>query len=747
LGEEALGFITLAFLLPMLLQPAVVPRAEKDTSGLETQHCRFVVNFEGAARSLSLVQTDEGRGLLASDSPLFSIVLREGEKSPVLTAKDATTADVGQAGDEMIIRWTMSPELGIRVETRFRRNEDASGIAAAIRIENRGKGVLRSVSFPVLSCKLPLDQSDPDACVVFPRHEGVILQRPHVHLDEVGRWETEKYPGHAAFQFMGYYDRRGGVYLGAHDPDGYPKEFRVRRGETGLELSIVHLGMTPENGTWKQPYPAVIDAFTGDWMAAADVYRDWTRDQRWCSRRITERNVPAWLRDGVAFFNYPAEAKSRSGAAMPLYPPETAAAVLRELGETLGVSVVATPFSWEKNGTWIGPDYFPPRGGADGYRYLANSLHHQGNRLFVFLSGFRWGLTKPGTDFDGRQEFERQGLEMALRDASGAVVYDNRPWAENALLCVGSKEAQDLLARCFERAFDLGMDMAQLDQNVGGEAPVCYAANHDHPPGPGRWQAEAMATFLKRIHDTAKKSNSGRAVSIEEPCELFIPYLDVYHGRAFTYTGWPASGKGAVSAPVFIYLYHPYLLGYAGWAGGGFDLENNVELSIGRAFVYGMLIGVRSSVWMRTLEKNGSKSAFEMWRRAALLQRMAPDAHLRGDMARPPRLRGVTTRTVHVRAGHATQPPTEVKIDNVQAATWILDPDQACYALANVEPSAATVEIEIAPPNLARRDTLAVTALRAGKEPRSVGTLRPGDWLPLELAPCEILYLTVSGKM
>jgi hypothetical protein len=286
--------------------------------------------------------------------------------------------------------------------------------------------------------------------------------------------------------------------------------------------------------------------------------------------------------------------------------------------------------------------------------------------------------------------------------------------------------------------------MVQLDQNVGGEAHVCYAEDHDHPPGPGRWQGESMTEFLRTVRSTARTKSPDCAVSVEEPCELFIPHLDIYHGRAFTYTDWPAHGKGAVSVPIFIYLYHPYLLGYAGWTGGGFDLEKNVELSIGRAFVFGMLIGVRSGVWMKTLEENGSDSAFQMWKNAMDLQRHLPEAHLVGDMARPPKLRGVRTTTVYVPGGHTTQPPTAVKVDNVQASTWIIDEGEFCYAIANVGSSTASIEIEISPPIPGGTEGFEITALRSGREPESLQIVSSGDWLVFELGPFEPAYLRVS---
>jgi hypothetical protein len=730
--------LTLIAVLGSVLSPLLVAASE-----LQSDRLKLVVDVSGSTPAVSLHQLPTGRIFSTTPgAPLFRLSLsRSGEKTNYLTSSHANRIKPRRVRRGFEITWSGFPEKELEVRTRFTKNGRGEGIETRIRVANRSTWSLDGVEYPVLTCRLPLDQSDLNETVIFPRHEGVLLQRPHEHFTDVGMWETDRYPGHAGFQFIGYCDRQGGVYLGAHDGDGYAKEFRVRRGETGLELSIMHLGMSRGGKSWSRPYPVVIDAFEGDWHSAADLYRAWARKQFWCAKRIAERDVPEWLREGVAFFNYPAQAKSKWGHAMPFYPPTKAAAALAELGEALGVPLVATPFSWEKHGTWIGPDYFPPRGGAEEYRRLAASLHEDGNRLFLFLSGFRWGIAKPGSDYDGMNAFQRGGAELAVRDRAGDIVYDHREWAHNALLCAGDRDARALLADCFEQAYGLGVDAVQLDQDVGGDVSTCYSTDHGHPPGPGRWQAESMAAFLKTVRREAKRTGPNRAVMVEEPCEFFIPWLDAYHGRAFTYRHWPASGKGAVSAPIFIYLYHPYLLGYAGWTGGGFDVANNVELSIGRAFIYGMLVGVRANVWMQTLGEKGSRTAFEMWRRAVRLQRRCPEALLLGDMAPPPRLKGVQTRVLKDK-----QSRMEILVESVQATTWLTGEGVTWYALANVENEPARVEIELLPLKPPPEASYQVVQVSEGGEVLVAEDLEPGEWLPLDLALYELTCLRLDPK-
>lgn len=737
------AFVPLFTLLAVLSQSPEAFAAS--VAVIEVSGLRLAIDTSNGT-AISLTQLPGNRELLAAgrNVPSFQLTLDHGKARPlILGSNHARKAEIHPIEDGCRITWSDFDAADLVIRASFVERPDGSGIACRLDVDNRTSHPITSIAFPILTCELPLTSGDPREAVVFPRHEGVLFRQPSKHFTRVGTWEREQYPGHASAQFMGYYDSGGGVYMAAHDPDGHPKDFRVRRGNAGLELMIVHLAEVPGKQSWSQPYPVVIDTFAGDWMDAADLYRDWSRRQTWCAKRIVERDVPAWLREGPAFYNYNATTTTRNKQPPAFFPPARAEKGLGQIGEKLSLPMVATPFGWEKHAVWIGPDYFPPNGGDHAYRQLIRSLREQDHRMFVFLSGFRWALSKPGSAYDGREAFDQGGEGMAVRDQAGEIVREERTWAENTLLCAGCKEARDLLADCFKQAYGLGITAVQLDQNVSGDVPVCYATDHDHPPGRGQWQSRSMAAFLSHVRREAKAGDPDRILTLEEPCELFIPQLDAYHGRAFTYDNWPARGKGAVSAPVFLYLYHPYLLGYAGWTGGGFDLENRVELSIGRAFIYGMLIGVRQQVGMQALHEDRPRATFDMWQRAVRVQRRCADALLLGDMARPPKLEGVKSEVLDKLKPRGQGPRPALTIDAVQATTWITPDNTTCYALANVEAESARIEIEIRPPGAKEAAAFDVIRVESEKTETIASNIRLGAWLPLSLGPYEVTCLRV----
>lgn len=83
---------------------------------------------------------------------------------------------------------------------------------------------------------------------------------------------------------MAHYDSTAGLMLATQDPGGYCKNFEVNMvSNRFVEFKITHL--RPElPGDGGVPYNTVMGTFTGNWRAAADLYKRWARNQPWCAR-------------------------------------------------------------------------------------------------------------------------------------------------------------------------------------------------------------------------------------------------------------------------------------------------------------------------------------------------------------------------------------------------------------------------------------------------------------------------------
>lgn len=64
-------------------------------------------------------------------------------------------------------------------------------------------------------------------------------------------------------------------------------------------------------------------------------------------------------------------------------------------------------FGWEKHGDWVAHDYYPPTGG-EAFRRGAELARKDGNRIFAFLSGFRFTRKAPRGPREGAFNFERE---------------------------------------------------------------------------------------------------------------------------------------------------------------------------------------------------------------------------------------------------------------------------------------------------------------------------------------------------
>jgi len=651
----------------------------------------------------AVVDKRTGRNYAADAAPtpgLYRILVgREPRGAKAFTSLAATSRRVEAGKWGLELRFAHGDSLD--VVCRVAASPERAGVRWRIRVENHADQPVCSVEFPLLACPLKLGDSPDDDAVLYPSLEGVLLWKPSRHF-KPGTTVARRYPGQVCAQFVYYFDPEGGLCVAAQDTAGCPKEPRVVRSGNSLVLSWSHRFPSQPRAALETAYDVVWTAGGGSWQDGADIYRSWAeRAAPWCRKKLGERDVPRWLLRANVFLNY-------SATNPQFVPAEKADARFAAYRRFLGVPIVACAFGWEKHGSWIGPDYFPPKGGEGHYRDLARRLAARGDHLQVFTSGFRWGVRKPigatwdrskprrYTDWDGRPDFEARGRPAAAIGPSGKPVFIQFPWADNYILCVGSKAARDLLADCFLRLYGMGIAGVDLDQNLGAEAADCYSAAHGHPPGAGPWQYKAMRGFLQRVRSAAGAKHPERFIGVEEPCEAYIPWLDIVHGRAFTDTRWPATGPGTFAAPLYIYLYHEHQLNYAGFIDGGFSPVGDVRMGLGRAFIFGMQLGVRINSGPFALDENKPSPELAMLRDAARLLDRCRSYLLLGRMLHPPEITGSPTIATKGRNFRRRQ-PWPVAVPAVQATAWRSPEGNVCYAVANLSAGRARVGLRAEP--------------------------------------------------
>jgi hypothetical protein len=419
--------------------------------------------------------------------------------------------------------------------------------------------VVNAITVPFIPASRQLGDSPADDHLIWPMCDGLLF----TNLMQATLWgkNAVNYPGGASVQFMGLYDDAAGLYMSSQDAHGSPKRISYQLGKNQVDLSVTYFfPETPGPGALVCP-ETVVGVFHGDWHDAADIYKGWATRQPWCARTTTQRDdIPKWFAAAPPMADYTMQSRTRQEEILPV--GEIPGALASYAG-FIGRGIVGRPMGWEKHGAWIGPDCFPPYGG-DAFVQSVQQMKKDGNRLFLYLEGYQWMLDDPGNKYDGTAYFDEHCGADAVVGEDGKVRkggHSGRTYAEG---CAATKGAREAVMRNAMQCVDVGADAVQIEV-VGGGGPACYATNHGHPPGNGRWFYEAFAALLDSVRAEGRRKNPDLVVTIEEPNELYIHHLDGYNGRDYRQTEWPRGAPGSAGIPLFTYIYHEYAIGFSGW--------------------------------------------------------------------------------------------------------------------------------------------------------------------------------------
>jgi hypothetical protein len=629
---------------------------------------------------------------------LYSLHFAGDDRKAAVRSVDAVRRSCRATPDGLELRFEHESAAPLEVVCRILSKPNDPMLRWQIELHNRSGKAIEAISYPLTLCQLRLGDVSADDAIVYPAREGQLLCNPAKHMDAKG--VGFEYPGALAAQFAYYFDSQGGWYSAAADGAGNVKILSVARQDDALAFTWTHRFPAVPAEHMKVPYDVVWTTAGGSWQDGADVYRHWAEEQPWCRATLAQGKTPEWITRANVFLNI----NVRSGEEFA--PIENALKTLDVYRRYLKTPLVATLFGWERNGAWIGPEYFPPFGGELYYVELCKELARHGDHVQMFTSGFRWGVKKPVTerrdvprtytDYDSTERFLAAGKPGAALDAKGQMIFRQVPWADNYTLCAAAPTSREILADCFQQMFAWGAAGVDLDQNIGGEVPDCYSTAHGHAPGAGPWKYQAMSTFLEEVLRKARQGHPERILGVEEPCEAYIPWLDCYHGRAFTDNVWPVAGPGCVAIPLYVYLYHDYQVGYAGWCDPGFSPLGDTRSGLARAFLFGMLPGVRVGRGQLELDPDSPSPEFRLLAEVARLQARLRPYLLLGRMLHDPRVSGATDLPRTGRSFGKKRPERPVDWPAVQATAWRSPSGTVCYALANLSDEPQRVVLDVA---------------------------------------------------
>jgi len=444
--------------------------------------------------------------------------------------------------------------------------------------------------------------TDGSGCVLTPRSEGGIDSDPlnglpYFQPDSEERY-VDNYPGRCQMQFLAYYSDTGGIYFGAHDSTHAPKRILYYADETRrLRLSLETFCGVEDHENYEVPCEYVIGTFSGDWMDAAEIYRDWIKKPL---NLQANKDLPEWLNDSPVIIIYPVCGDGTiSSEPNEYFPYLNAMSHIKNIADKTDSRVMALLMRWDQFGAWLPPYIWPPMGGEEELAKFREALHEHGYLLGLYGSGTSWTQKSLTNDYSGEAEFEGKKLDrfMTYRP-DGENDYHVMGGIRNGYhFCLTEELSRNILKKQVSDIAKAGVDFLQFfDQNLGGTSFMCYGKNHSHPPTPGAWQTESMYSLMKEMNDEIKALGSKMIMGTE--CAAAEPYLSElpFNDLRLTFVmPW------AAPIPLYQFVFHEYVNNFMGnqvFASKCIDCEKSPENLLWR-IAYAFNAGEMLSVTLR----------------------------------------------------------------------------------------------------------------------------------------------------
>ncbi|MBR7127403.1 MAG: hypothetical protein IKD09_02325 [Lentisphaeria bacterium] len=380
------------------------------------------------------------------------------------------------------------------------------------------------------------------------------------------------YPRSMDVQFMNIYTSQTGLYAATYDGEYNYKKFTVSlQKNQDFSLEIRHLLPDVISQKISIPYDTVIGVFSGDWMTAADIYKKWAINQKWCEKKLSERkNLPIQFTEGVAVLatpflhEYNLKIYNLYDYSLIDKYPEIADRYKKLSGLP---HICFVPVGWENRGAWAGNNYFPARPSNEKWIEISEKLQHQGDMLFMMPSGFKWVIKRQGNPhqgeaFDDTEDFENR-KEMMIFNSDGQPYFQDMYHDAGcyigltAKMCYSSPQAQQTVLDIFKKIADLGVTIVQFDQEDGGAQDIpCYNPAHPHKKGYTNEYSKDFLTLCRQILAECQKINPNFGLSIEQCGEAVIPTSAVMWARQCSEVNEQVNNCRSIAA--FPYIYHEY---------------------------------------------------------------------------------------------------------------------------------------------------------------------------------------------
>lgn len=537
-------------------------------------------------------------------------------------------------------------DLEVTTQARLNASDPLSRWTIAVR---NGAGIeIVDVQYPFVVCAYKLGGKPDSEALLMPHNFGQLITIPSP--EKLGpdcpiAWQLTRemgcvnhYPGGQFAQFLAYYNNRAGLFFACEDPAGNVKRFCARHRDPGIRIGVAHIGDWPRQGARTLEYDTVLGSFKGDWYAAAEMYRDWSLKQKWARPLHRRTDIPAWLLESPPYITIRPQGILDAGPVFPIkefLPYEKCIPLLAKIAQRVKSPLVAVIMGWERGGSWVYPDCFPPIGGDRSVKKFTMLARKKGWHTGSFCNGTRWVLGHNWNGYDGRKYYQEHGGNKSvcrLPDGSAWTDTWDLSWRPSRLCCMGAKLTRRIAADFVKRLIGWGLESIQFfDQNCGAATFPCFAKGHEHPPLPGKWMAQKMTATLETFRAAARKAGEPEVIHSTEMCcnEYCLPLFQESDSRLLP----PGHNTSWNIVPLYQFLFHECIImqGGMGWAPEPYHLQirnayNGVmgEIAGGVLTGDGTLLAKDTSNWANWEPKIGSEDeALEMIRVVTAMRRTA----------------------------------------------------------------------------------------------------------------------------
>lgn len=451
----------------------------------------------------------------------------------------------------LVMKWTKFAGTGKNLEVIATVSLDSVRPLSywKISVRNRRNNQIRQVIYP----RIAGIRKSGDEYLAVPHWMGQIMKNPGERLSAITGAEKKyewAYPG-LSMQCMAIYDPAVyGFYAACNDTLVYIKNFSVSLDSAGSLVYGMHNfpGADTVSDLYEPAYSAVIGSFSGDWITAAEIYREWAGQQRWCREsRFIKGLTPEWL-EKTALWEW-----NRGRSWNVLKPAE-------DLQKRLGLPVSVFWHWWHGCSYDDGfPENFPPREGRESFVNAVTDAGQKGIRAILYMNQRLWGTTTKSWEVENAASY-------AVRNENSEInthiynIFTNRPTAS---MCLATDFWKDKYASLCDSAINtymaggIYMDQACL-------ALTCYARDHGHPAGPGKYWAENFSILSGKIRNKINRDKQC-ILAGEGAGEAWLPYLDLFLTLAVSRERYSGIDNWQV-IPFFQAVYHQYAITYGNYS-------------------------------------------------------------------------------------------------------------------------------------------------------------------------------------